>query len=290
MEITYFDFFVNREKGKPCLVAGNAPTIRNFPFEDFKGVYILCGSAPQTLEKAIPFYYWVNANSVFPIPKKHKNEINAIGDSIFIFADSVAYSGENIYDHNFLEKNLNVRWFAYDQRHFNHKKCQPLLDCCKLVDLYPRRITLQEFIQQHFGMDSHYSSGSTVAIHSLAFAILMGCSPIYLQGIELPLYAKDYYHSNKLSIYNLREFYNSRMAHLREWINGKPVLSPFSTDIPQILADFEYLVNLCHKIGIEIYNLSPTSTVNQIKDLPYLDHRQINTTEYFEINQKNSNL
>ena len=279
MEISDFEFFINREKDKPCLVAGNAPTIINFPFDKFRGIYILGGSGPQLLKKIVSPNYWVTANTVFPVPQKHIKIINAVKDCVFIFSDTAIYSNpENVYDYDFLKDNIKGSWFAFDHCHFKHKKCEPPKNCCKLVDLYPNRITFQEFAERQFGVKNMWHGSGTAVIFSLIFAILMGCSPIYLQGVELPLYLKDYHYYNKLhNLYplNIRQTFKVVISQIEQLIFGKSRHSAFYYSIDQTLASLENLVNLCHKIGIEIYNLSPTSTINQVKSLPYLDYRKV---------------
>ena len=55
--------------------------------------------------------------------------------------------------------------------------------------------TIQEALQEISGYDSHYSTGDTVALHAIAFAIIMGCNPIYVTGMDLN-YDKGYANSN----------------------------------------------------------------------------------------------
>jgi hypothetical protein len=276
MEIPNFEFFINREKNKPCLVVGNAPTIINFPYREFKGIYILVSSAAQALRKIVSPDYWISANHSFPVPQRHLRIINSFKDYVFIFSDTAAYFTRNVYDYDFLKKNIKVPWFTFDDRHFNHKKCNPLRNCCKLADLYPDRITLQEFIESHFGVKDIYQGSTTAVIFCIMFAILMGCSPIYLQGVELPLYLKDYnYYKPFQNLSKTRQSLRVMRTCIKDKLLGTITYSPFYDSIGRTLGSFERLVNLCHKVGIEIYNLSSTSTLNQIKCLPYLDYRKI---------------
>jgi hypothetical protein len=59
----------------------------------------------------------------------------------------------------------------------------PLGYCCKRK--IKGRLTVQEELQKYTNYNQHYSTGDTVAVHAIAFAILMGCNPIYLTGIDL---------------------------------------------------------------------------------------------------------
>jgi hypothetical protein len=255
MQILSYDWFFDREKDKPCLVAGTAPTIVNFPYDKFQGVYLTCNDGPIRLKQFFKPDYWVTTTAIFPIPEKHLDIINSFSQTVYVFADSVTYSLPHLaIDLDFLKNNLTVDWFAYDQRHFGHQPCKPKANCCKLIDLYPERETVQEVVQKRYHVDHHYSSGATVAIQILAFAMLLGCNPIYLQGIEIPTYKHEYIHYGD-------EPNNS----------AKDEKSVFFKNIPQILEDFRYLVTVACENEIEIYNLSRTSTLNQISNLKYKD-------------------
>ena len=61
--------------------------------------------------------------------------------------------------------------------------------CCRRIK--KNRLTIQEELQQVSGFNQHYSTGDTVALHLIAFAIIMGCNPIYVAGLDLD-YAKGY--------------------------------------------------------------------------------------------------
>ena len=55
--------------------------------------------------------------------------------------------------------------------------------CCNQI--IEGRLTVQEKLQEHTGHPAHYSTGDTAALHMLSFAILMGCNPIYVAGMDL---------------------------------------------------------------------------------------------------------
>lgn len=297
MQIESFDWFIDREKGKPCLVAGNAPTIMNFPYSEFNGVYIAMGDGPLRLNKYFKANYWVNANDEFPVPEEHLGIINKFDDTTFIFSDSVAYSIKRRINPDFLRKSLKVNWFSYDQRHFNAMPCKDKnLKCCKLLSIYPGRLTIQEFIQKRYETENHYSTASTVAIHALAFAIIMGCNPIYLQGIELPVMKRDYVYAKGTII----DFISGTKHYLNKWYK---IFNPFAVfrsirrftikllikigliedkeksyfynDLDQILSDFEYLVDLAKTNGMSVINLSNTSSLNNITGLKYMNPSEI---------------
>ena len=141
------------------------------------------------------------------------------------------------------------------------------------------------FLQQQFNLKSHYSTGSTVAIHSLAIAIILGCKKIYLAGIELPKYEKNYSYYGDTSVFKLSYDFllgiikGERNIYLKKYlaiIFKLKTKSAFYPDLPIILKDFEYLSNLCNSNGIELFNLSPKSSLNKIHNLKYLDPAAFN--------------
>ena len=105
-------------------------------------------------------------------------------------------------------------------------------------------------IRNTYNLDSHYSSGATVAIHSLSLAIILGCKEIYLGGIELPKYEKDYTYYGSNSILRLLYIFFKEILKGDRTIPLKNVLSVmfklrtksvFYPSLPSILKDFEYL-------------------------------------------------
>jgi hypothetical protein len=61
--------------------------------------------------------------------------------------------------------------------------------CCHKID--NKRKTYQEMLQDYTGYHQHLSAGTSVAFIGLAFAVLMGCNPIYVSGLDLD-YSKGY--------------------------------------------------------------------------------------------------
>ena len=51
--------------------------------------------------------------------------------------------------------------------------------------------TVQEYLKNISNSDQHCSTADTVAIEMLSFAIIMGCNPIYISGMDLD-YSKGY--------------------------------------------------------------------------------------------------
>lgn len=286
-----FNKLLNREENKKCLILGGAPSIKNLNFENFDGVLISMGDVPIRIKERRVVDYWVNANTLFPRPDQHYDILNEFKNTFLIFSSSILNSSETL-DYNKLKQKLKIKWFDYDQRHFNGLNCNKQsdyrfdiehpLNCCH----YKKEITIQEYLKKTYRTNSHYSTGSTVAIHSLAIAIILGCKEIYLSGVDLPLYEKNYTYYGNSKVKLIYDFLNElvkgkRTLQFRKVLNVLFSLNQksfFYKDIPNILNDFEYLNNLCISNEINLYNLSSESTLNKIYNLKFLDPKEFNNS------------
>tara|TARA_A100001015_G_scaffold42427_1_gene46585 strand:- start:17368 stop:18252 length:885 start_codon:yes stop_codon:yes gene_type:complete len=289
-----FKYLLNKESNKKCLILGGAPSIEEIQFEKFDGILISMGDIPERIREIRQIDYWVAANSIFPRPDKHYDLLNKFKGTKFIFSNSALNSTISL-DYQKISQYLKIPWFEYDQRHFNGLDCNDQTDyqvnpglalkeplnCCK----YKKNITIQEYLRDLYNLDSHYSSGSTVAIHSLAIAIILGCKEIYLSGIDLPEYEKDYTHYRSNSIFRLLFIFFKEILKGDRTIPLKNILSvifktntksSFYFDLPTIIKDFEYLTNLCESNGIRLFNLSSKSSLNKIHNLKLLNPSDFN--------------
>jgi hypothetical protein len=185
-----------------------------------------------------PPNYWILSNTS---PKYHINKnyksMNDFGCPLFYSVEGDPTSEK------FIKNNLKCDFLPYDQRHFMGHECIRILKSFKEhnitynnfdfkfygnnnimwhpprigkdqgwagFDLYGRcchrRVspTIQEFLQKISNSYEHYSTADTVAFHAISFAIIMGCNPIYLSGMDL-----DYslgYAKNNLKL-NMDHFY-----------------------------------------------------------------------------------
>ena len=196
------------------------------------GILISMGDIPERIRERRQIDYWVAANTQFPRPDKHYDLLNKFKGTTFVFSNSVANATVSI-DYQKINKNLRIPWFEFDQRHFNGLGCDQQIDnhfnldleeplnCCQ----YKKEITIQEYLKDTYNLDSHYSSGATVAIHAVALAIILGCKKIYLGGIELPKYEKDYTYYGSNSTLKLLNIFLKEILKGDRTINLRNVLS-----------------------------------------------------------------
>lgn len=161
--------------------------------------------------------YWVLCNNDLTIHSEHTrlNQVfkreNPRLKGLF-FASSVDLSGIQAAKSE-LDQEHSI-WCSYDERHFENKTCNEILSsvepdstlygnnpvqfgnkrfvfgnsgfdpqgrCCA-GKLSP---TIQEVVQNISSHESHYSTGDTVALHMISLAIIMGCNPIQVVGVDL---------------------------------------------------------------------------------------------------------
>ena len=287
MKIENFDYFYNKDKDKKCLILGGGLSIQNIDFKNFDGIIISMGDVPIRLQDECNIDYWINANSVFPIPDVDYKTINKFKNTILLFAHSVSRK----LDYSVIKNRLKITWFEYDQRHFRGRSCNDQIDyrfdldekleCCNHIG----STTIQEYLQQKYNTIEHYSTASTVAIHALSLAIILGCKTIYIGGVEIPIYEKDYNYYGENSIIDILRNARGRgtgrttkqtIKNFFAVIFSLKIKSVFYPDIPGILKDFEYLNNLCRCNDISLYNLSKKSILNKVPNFRYLNPNKIN--------------
>ena len=214
--------------------------------------------------------YWVISNSEYAIPKV-LGIMNEHKAPIFYSKE-----GDNSTD-EYIQQNLQCDYLPYDQRHFKGHDCitilkafkkhhtennnfdfkdygnnnvmwhpprtggpegwagfDPYMRCCDRRDT----TTIQEELQRLSAAEKHYSTGDTVAFHAIAFAIMMGCNPIYVTGLDLN-YSHGYSNEKK----------EIPMGHYTMWQDNSE----------NLLSDMEILNESAKLRQIRIINLNKES-------------------------------
>lgn len=235
---------IDKYNGKKCLVVCHGPSLNKYynslnQCKDNGYIIIGCNNWNEFYPQCPP-HYWVMANTV----DNCRNQMGLINQykPVWVYADSV-----DITDHSWIEDQIQGDYLPYDQRHFGGKKCT---DCAKHhCDKYfdPNRLTLQEELQKYTKFEQHYDSASTVALHQIALAILMGFEEIYIVGVDL-----DYHLGYANNVTG----------------RGVPQLDHFDIYGKSILDDMEIVAKSAEKRGMKVYNLNKDS---YWKLFPYKD-------------------
>jgi hypothetical protein len=232
---------LDRHKGKPAIIAMHGPSLTPY-IQKIKGLkesgYLIFGCNEWYYIYATPPDFWCLANTVNTVVSEKRRMNEVAGRTIICYADSVDTTPRA-----WVEQNLLCDYLPYDQKHFNALPCY-LKKCCE--QLIPGRPTIQEALKKYTGHNRHYGCGATVALHTLTMAILCGCNPIYVVGMDLD--------------YKLGYAQNSgNMIHRIDSVNN---LTEFREDIIVVLC---IINDSAKKIGVKVFNLNPNSTFSALE-------------------------
>jgi hypothetical protein len=212
---------VDRHKNIPAVIAAHGPSLNSFKEKiiQFQRQQKIVRFSVNNWYNVFdyPPDYWVLSTTFYTIQRLY-SIINKYKIPVFYSDDG------DFTDKNWIDKTLLGEFLVYDQRHWQGKTCLEILaafrnhyeknenfhfrefgnnetmwylprnkgnyghsihcnKCC--LNNIPSRKTIQESLQELSGHDQHYSTGDTVTIHAIAFAVIMGCNPIYVAGLDL---------------------------------------------------------------------------------------------------------
>lgn len=293
---------VNLHEEKPCVIIGGSDNFKNFDYQKFTGIKIATGSVAIRLKNICKFDYWINSNNEFPIPEIpfHLEIINNFKNYTFILSDTAAYNILWKKDKKFLEKNILPNWLTFDERHFRKEQCKKKQNCCDILKnnlINEEYKTIQEFVAKLYGSLEFPKQGGTVAEYGLALALILGCNPIYIQGVDLPLHDHQPYYetkdtfanevfaktkkyiSRKYLVYYLKNFYFypywvSMQNKIKSFFSKKSI---FFQDYNRIMNNFQILSNIAKTKNKKIFILNKSSNLNKIEGFVYQDYRKVNT-------------
>jgi hypothetical protein len=201
---------LKKHSGTSAVVLGHGPSLDNYKvhIEGWKRDRIVVGCNEWYYVYDTVPHYWVLANSIQTMRSDADNMNRFAGQTTVLYSDTV-----DLTDHAWIERNIKCDWLSYDQRHFDGIPCFVKI-CCKNID--PGRITMQQELQKMSGHLLHYGSGDTVLLHCISLAVIMGCNPVYVVGMDL-----DYglgYASNTGGLIN--KVWPSDLVEYRERILG----------------------------------------------------------------------
>jgi len=303
MEYSFNDI-KNKHKNKACIIVSPGPNLAKFNYKKFNGKIICIGDSILRGRKFFNADYWICANNEFPNPniKWHLEIINRFKKTFFIFSDTALYDLVWKKSNLYLNKNLKVKWIAYDDRHIKKKKCFKELRCCKLLveEKNKNKLTIQEYVSNMYSHSKICKPfGSTVAEKALSLGLILGCNPILLHGIDLPenqsdhKYFKDNFSAKVMSkvsketkqinrTYYIRNMYF--IEYLKE-IKLKIVNLFFKKTVyglnkNKTLNNFQILLRIAKKNNIKIISLSNQSSLMKLKNIIYKSKDEIDE-KYF---------
>lgn len=214
----YLNSLINSEKNKPCFILAHGPSlVSTIYYKDeiarLNPVLMSCNQWFKFF--SLPIDYWVIANNEFSV-YKHYELINEHKNTKLLYADSVFNDEERI-----KTPPLGVDYLKFDERNYNFESNTPNIN--RLLSTYTN---FPEF----------YKSSATVALHMVAFAIILGCNPIYISGMDLD-HKKGY-------AFNARPQRTSNDTYLNELDAGRE----------SIIKSLIILNSSARNIGTKIYS------------------------------------
>lgn len=270
--------FVNRHLGSPAVIVGSSPSLKKFCFDAYKGIIIGVGDSPLRCINLFQTDYWVIANSYWPRPWCSRDAA-ALNDvrPLAAFVALTMFAYQNPADvptmTRLIRKNLKVPLIGFRAtRDLSDELGVPQWNSTDKESDAISPQPIQDLVAELANTEEKYSSGSSSAVHALALALIMGCSPIYITGVDLPYWLHDYkYYSphgwrNTIRRYGslgpfCDDFTDPRFKskfrvsgpiwHDAEMIRsrlfsvlGKPRRSDFGNHMVSLVSDFEYLAGV----------------------------------------------
>jgi hypothetical protein len=254
---TNLNISIDKHKGKTGIVFAHGPSGKEFiqqlvKYSKDKERYCFIGlgeldSVQTNLNVDIDNDYWVMANTEMTVGNSY-NRFNKFPKTTLIWADTADRTPYSI-----AWSSLKIPSISYDQRHFGNKPCQnckiPLMSNLGMMwvpvecRVLPGRLTIQEELQKYTNYSTHYGTGSTVALHAAALAILLGCNPIHIYGVDL----------------------NCRLGYVDEKTQARAD-NVFDGDLHYIINDFDIISKSAHNIGVKLINYSKFSPLKDIME------------------------
>jgi hypothetical protein len=255
---------------------GSAPSLRFFKrYKHFNGLRIGVGDVPWRAAEFGPYDYWVTANPSYPLPwiKKHLKHLLKSRSQLLLSSASVNSDndiGAIISEISSLTTKLSITF--YNQRHFRSTPCSPITSCCYFSNCFVTDPPIQEMLSNLINeTDPAYSEGDSVTLHAFALAVLLQAKEIYIVGVEIPLIYRDYTHFKdfKSPFENPVNFLKRKVKRAIPSYRYKT--PAYSHDPTQFFKDFQKIVIIANKLGINIYSISPTSPLNYMDGVTYLE-------------------
>ena len=264
MRIEFKDI-IDSEKGKIGLVLGLGPSLRrhmSFIAEANQDKEKYCIISCNNIDRQLPSLrvdHWMlaqpaDSGSEFYIPNTYQR-YNRDPNTTFYYTDCLDLTPREMVD-----RLLTVDWIGYDQRHNNSEKCGWKMPngndptCCARI--IPGRKTIQEEFRDYTEAKELYGCGDTVAIHMISNAVMLGCNPIYVLGVDLN-YTNGYVNND------LPET-RTRVGMGMSSVNRSPQM------VARVLEDIKFIKECAAKKMVSIYCLDDDLKIHTV--LPRRDY------------------
>lgn len=313
---TNLSSLINKNYDKPCLIIGPGPTMSEFPYKEFNGSIISIGDSAIRGKDLFTPDFWICSNSHFPVPEidYHLKIINNFKDTTFLFAETELYGLLWNKSQEFLNKNLKVDWILFDERHFQGKNCYPKKKCCDLIASKNGVYTIQELVSKLYSNNKIAKRGGSVFEYALCLSLILGCNPIYIQGVDLPVsgslgkpnffekgdLGQEYFveKKNKVELESLyKKTFKDISIKAKELEKNKPSFNllkkvshrlkryynyfknrtmGFSEVIDLILYNCSIYSEIAENNNKKIFYLSPNSSLKLVKNMNFKDPKDLN--------------
>jgi len=245
MKLTLPDIH-NIHKGKSAFIIGlgnqlndHKEKLVDMSHNDPDTVFLSCNEWDVKVPE-VKMDYWVLASTVNTVSQRHQR-FNQQGIPI-IYEEGLDYTPRDK-----VASLLSVDYLPYDQRHLDGIcKDGPRKGgknwCC---DFYRNdRPTIQQYLATITGTTEVYTKINTVALNMLSLAIIMGCDPIYIFGVNLD-YSTPYVDGSFNAAYE----------------QGQNILKDESAGS---LESFGIINEAAKKVGVDVYNTDANSVIGEV--------------------------
>ena len=265
-----FSDIIDKEKGTIGIVMGLGPSlVQSSPFikekEKDRDNFSMVSCNNIDVMSDFKIDYWILAQPAdycnplhIPLAKDRYNKMSAT----FLYTDCLDLTPREEVE----EMLKDIDYIGYDQRHINSERCGWLdvhgrpPSCCN--GIIEGRLCIQEEFQKYTGSENKYGSGDTVGVHMVSLSVMLGLNPIYISGIDLD-YTNGYFNNNfegEEGIKNLGMRLVDRITMGMNSINKSPDV------VDRIIRDLSIINESAKKIGVNIYNTSKESRLNEVFD------------------------
>lgn len=232
---------IHKHKNSPCILLCHGPSLNDITdkLQQYKDDgYILIGCNEWPLFYNVEPQYWTLCGCMIQELINLEYKIN----STLFYSDSI-----DVLDKSVIEKYVDDDYLPFYQRKDNFANA-------KMEDIDMDRPTIQEELQSFTKYKDDYGIGSNVSLHMLALAVLLGCNPIYMAGIDLEF--KEGYAKHK----DIDTKIDKSLKKFDKGWEGR--FDPFKADY---IKSLKIINESAKKMGTNIINLNKDSWFDEIE-------------------------